>query len=265
MGFFGNLGGMSDDAEADGGEVDVDELARRAGLTVRTVRMYQERGLLPPPERRGRRAAYRTEHLIRLRLVQRLADRGYSLAAIKDLVQAWDSQYGLAHVLGLEGAVVGTMQDAPPRRYTAEELAVLFPGDDDLAGLTRAVEIGLLVADGEEFVAVNPTLLEAGASLVAAGVPVMTAVELATAILAATDGLAQQFLRVFMDHIWAPFEHAGEPVEGVERMSAEIVDKRALAVQTVASAIAHAMDVHIDRAIMTEVQPPPGRPAGRRD
>src|SRR4051812_19617330 len=132
-------------------ELDIDELAHRAGTTVRTVRMYQERGLLPAPARRGRRAAYGAAHLTRLRLVQRLADRGYSLAAIKDLVDAWDSQHGLGHVLGVEAAVIEPLSTEQPRRFTAEELTELFPGDEDLSGLTRALEIGLVVADGEEF------------------------------------------------------------------------------------------------------------------
>ena len=47
----------------------IDELARAAGTTVRNVRVYQDRGLLPPPERRGRLGLYGPDHLRRLRLV----------------------------------------------------------------------------------------------------------------------------------------------------------------------------------------------------
>src|SRR3954451_20645532 len=150
--------------QLDPDELDIDELARRAGTTVRTVRMYQERGLLPAPVRHGRRASYPAEHLTRLRLLARLTDRGYSLAAIKDLVDAWDSQHGLGHVLGLEAAVVETTTVEEPRRFTADELTRLFPGDEDLTALQRAIDIGLLVVDGEEFVAPNPTLVLAGAA-----------------------------------------------------------------------------------------------------
>jgi DNA-binding transcriptional MerR regulator len=236
--------------------LDIDTLARRAGTTVRTVRMYQERGLLPPPGRRGRRATYGEEHLIRLRLVQRLADRGYSLAAVKDLTAAWDAQHGLDHVLGLEGAVAEPLLDEPPRRYTIDELTALFPGDDDLAGLGRAVEIGLLVADGEEFLAPNPGMVEAGAQLVAAGMPLDVALGLAAATLSAADALAERFVSAFVEHIWAPFEQAGEPDAEVAAMAREIREKRALAVKGVASVMAHAMDVHTDRAIMSR---PPQR------
>jgi DNA-binding transcriptional MerR regulator len=237
-------------------ELDIDELARQAGLTVRTVRMYQEKGLLPPPLRRGRRAAYRSEHLIRLRLVQRLSDRGYSLAAILDLTQAWDSQHGLAHVLGLEGAVVEQVTGEPPKRYTAEDLLELFPADEDLSGLARAVEIGLLVQDGDEFVTANPTMVEAGASLVAAGVPVHAALDLATTTLSSVDDLAARYMQVFMEHVWAPFEAAGEPDVDVPEIAREIREKRALAINAVAASMAHAMERQIDAAIMTGLKPP---------
>jgi DNA-binding transcriptional MerR regulator len=234
--------------------LEIDALARRAGTTVRTVRMYQERGLLPAPERRGRKASYGAEHLIRLRLVQRLADRGYSLAAIKELTAAWDAQHGLEHVLGLEGAVAEPLQPDPPRRYSAEELAELFPDDDDLSGLNRALEIGLLVVDGEEFVAPNPGMVDVGLQLSRAGMPLGVALDLAEVTMRAADDLAGRFVAAFVEHIWAPFEAAGEPDVDVPAMAREIREQRALAVKAVASVVAHAMDEHTDRVIMTRPQ-----------
>src|SRR5947208_12302751 len=239
-------------------DLDIDELARRAGTTVRTVRMYQEKGLLPAPLRRGRRAAYGSEHLTRLRLVQRLADRGYSLAAIKDLVDAWDAQHGLGHVLGLEAAVIEPLATELPRRFTADELTELFPGDEDLSGLARALEIGLLVQDGEDFVAANPTMVLAGAALVAGGMPLPAALDIASATLEATDRLAGMYVAAFLEHVWQPFERAGEPDADLPAMAQEIREKRALAVQAVASTMAHAMDEQVDRAIMMDAQPPTG-------
>src|SRR4051794_41246939 len=186
------------------GELDIDELARQGGTTVRTVRMYQEKGLLPAPLRRGRKASYRMEHLTRLRLVQRLADRGYSLAAIKDLVDAWNAQHGLGHVLGLEAAVIEPLATELPRRFTADELTELFPGDEDLSGLARALEIGLLVQDGEDFVAANPTMVLAGAALVAGGMPLPAALDIASATLEAADRLAGSEGAAFFGDRWAP-------------------------------------------------------------
>jgi DNA-binding transcriptional MerR regulator len=245
----------ADELEADeleSGELDIDELAHQAGTTVRTVRMYQEKGLLPAPLRRGRKASYRMEHLTRLRLVQRLADRGYSLAAIKDLVEAWNAQHGLGHVLGLEAAVIEPLSTEPPRRFTADELTELFPGDEDLSGLARAMEIGLVVSDGEEFIAPNPTMVMAGAALVAGGMPLPAALDIATATLEAADRLAQKYVAEFLEHVWAPFEDAGEPAADMPTMVREIREKRALAVTAVASAMAQAMDKHTDAAIMMD-------------
>jgi hypothetical protein len=44
----------------------VDDLARRAGLPVRTIREYQTIGLLPPPRKLGRVGLYGPSHLIGL-------------------------------------------------------------------------------------------------------------------------------------------------------------------------------------------------------
>jgi DNA-binding transcriptional MerR regulator len=58
----------------------VEELAERAGVSVRTVRYYISQGLLPGPDGRGRAAAYKDDHLARLLLIRRLADQHVPLA-----------------------------------------------------------------------------------------------------------------------------------------------------------------------------------------
>mgnify|MGYP001322185641 CR=1 FL=1 len=50
-------------------EFTIDQLAREAGSTVRNVRAYQDRGLLPPPEKRGRTGIYTDVHLARLKII----------------------------------------------------------------------------------------------------------------------------------------------------------------------------------------------------
>jgi DNA-binding transcriptional MerR regulator len=85
----------------------VDELARRSRLTTRTIRAHQSAGLLPRPRLDGRTGYYGPEHLRRLGVITRLQQRGYSLAAVADLLRAWDDGRGLGDVLGLEPAPVG--------------------------------------------------------------------------------------------------------------------------------------------------------------
>jgi DNA-binding transcriptional MerR regulator len=57
-------------------DLTIDELARRAGTRTTTVRLYQTKGLLPPPEIRGRLGYYNAAHLARLRVIDRLQKRG---------------------------------------------------------------------------------------------------------------------------------------------------------------------------------------------
>lgn len=51
------------------------ELARLAGITVRTLRFYRERKLIPPPRREGRIAWYDDHHLARLRTIAALLEQ----------------------------------------------------------------------------------------------------------------------------------------------------------------------------------------------
>jgi DNA-binding transcriptional MerR regulator len=60
----------------------LDELARAAGTSARTVRYYVQRGLLPPPAFRGKDTAYGREHLVRLRAIRRLQEAFFPLDAI---------------------------------------------------------------------------------------------------------------------------------------------------------------------------------------
>jgi DNA-binding transcriptional MerR regulator len=68
---------MDDEQER---QLTIDELAREAGLPVRTVRYYISQGLLPGPGARGRAATYDREHLAKLRLIRLLSEQHVPLA-----------------------------------------------------------------------------------------------------------------------------------------------------------------------------------------
>jgi DNA-binding transcriptional MerR regulator len=86
----------------------IDELAARAGVTVRTVRFYGTRGLLPPPVIGPRRVGrYGREHLARLALIEELQHQGMTLAAIERYLGQLPP--GLtAHDLAIHRAVVAS-------------------------------------------------------------------------------------------------------------------------------------------------------------
>ena len=79
----------------------IDQLAREAGIPTSTVRLYQNRGLLPPPRQEGRLGYYSTEHRDPLRPIAHLQERGFSLAAIKETLDQWTEGRSLAQFLGV--------------------------------------------------------------------------------------------------------------------------------------------------------------------
>src|SRR5919204_2454588 len=100
----------------------IDELARAAGTTSRNVRAYQTRGLLPPPRVSGRVGYYDEGHLARLRLIAQAQARGFSLAAIGELLRAWEEGRGISDLLGFEEALTAPWSDEPEVRLDAEAL-----------------------------------------------------------------------------------------------------------------------------------------------
>jgi MerR family mercuric resistance operon transcriptional regulator len=61
------------------------ELARKSGVDVESIRLYQENGLLPEPRRRRGRsddAAYHQEHLDRLIFIRRARELGFTLETV---------------------------------------------------------------------------------------------------------------------------------------------------------------------------------------
>jgi len=67
-------------------EISVGEVCERTGLSPRTVRYYEELGLLPGVRRSvGGRRVYGSDELERLAFIQRLKALGLSLSEIKEL------------------------------------------------------------------------------------------------------------------------------------------------------------------------------------
>ncbi|WGS53510.1 MerR family transcriptional regulator [Paraburkholderia sp. D15] len=152
-------------------EYTVDELARVTDTTVRNVRAYQDRGLLAPPEKRGRVGVYDDTHVSRLKLINHLLTRGYTLANIQDLIMAVDEGHDLRSILGLETAIGGRWSRERPKKYSLIELLQMFGDKATPSALGKAVDLGLLERHGLSFVSGNPTALAAGATMAKEGIP----------------------------------------------------------------------------------------------
>ncbi|GHG59593.1 MerR family transcriptional regulator [Streptomyces griseocarneus] len=252
-------------------EYRIEDLAHRSGATVRTIRAYQDRGLLPKPERRGRANVYRDTHLARLRQIAGLLDRGYTLASIKDLLEAWDAGRGLGGVLGLVAEVDGPWTDEEPGRITRAELGERFGGGPDDDAVEEAVELGVLVrvpSSPDEFLVPSPQELAVAAELHAAGVPLPAISGHLRELRVQVEHIATRFLDFTTEHVFHPYlnhpptdEEAAEAASLVRRL-------RPLAQQTVDAELARAMRTLATRylrdhlgAVAAEDPDVPGRPA----
>jgi len=71
----------------------IGELAKEFEVTSRTLRLYEEEGLLKP-RREGTRRIYSERNRVRLRLILRGKRLGWSLSEIKELFDLYDSSHG---------------------------------------------------------------------------------------------------------------------------------------------------------------------------
>jgi len=66
------------------------ELAREFEVTTRTIRFYEDKGLLSP-EREGQRRIYHPRDQVRLRLIMRGKRLGFSLDEIREMIDLYDA------------------------------------------------------------------------------------------------------------------------------------------------------------------------------
>ncbi|MFG2020853.1 MerR family transcriptional regulator [Actinomadura geliboluensis] len=235
-------------------EYRIDELARLAGSTVRNIRAYQDRGLLPPPRLEGRVGLYDDSHLARLRLIGNLLGRGYTFAVIKDLLSAWETGKDVGEVLGLEKVLTDPWSDEIPGTTTYEELVEIFGAgldEDEVARVReRTIELGLIEPDGDTFRVPSPRLLHVGAELVAAGIPLDSVLDIAAEIRADCDVIAGRFVNLVQENVFDRLERQPSP-DGAEvaEIAAVVRRMRPLVKMVVDPFIARAMEARVQEAL----------------
>lgn len=226
----------------------IDELAQAGKTTVRNVRAYQERGLLPPPQRDGRVGYYSAGHLARIRTITALLERGYSMGNIAELLSAWERGGELRDVLGLEMAVTSPLDEDAPTETTLVQLARLF-GSLDFTLLGRAKEVGLIDGDGLQLSVPSPKLLQAGAALHRAGIPLPALLEELGRLRAELDTIAQRFVTMVLDHVFNPHGDGLPPREARAALTDTVWKVRPLAGSVVQSVLAQALERHMREAL----------------
>lgn len=249
-------------AASENGALTIDELARQSGMTVRNVRAHQSRGLLPPPEVRGRTGYYGSEHVARLELIKELQGEGFNLEAIRRLIESTGGSTD--EVLRFTRAVREPFEEEESEIVDAAELARRF-GDGDAALMERAVRLGLYrpLGDGR-FEQRSPRLARAGGELARLDVPLERILDLTERLRRHADGAARTFVALFLETVWRPFEEAGRPEERWPEVLDALQRMRPLAAESLVSMFQLVMTERVEEAFGRELAREPRSRASRR-
>ena len=231
----------------------VDQLAQRVGMTVRNVRAYAARGLLPPPTLVGRTGYYGPEHVARLTLVRDLLAQGYTLAAVQKAVEG----DGEAGSLSLHRALMAPWQPEAPQETDLATVAARA-GTDDLDATAEVVAVlarmGVVEPLGDDRLRVlDPPLLDAGLRGVRLGLPPKALVAAQQQVVELVEQAAAIYVGMFRDTVWRDFVEAGTPADGWSAIQAVVEGLQPVAAQALLASFRSAMAAAVAQEVATEL------------
>ncbi|MFD8211612.1 MerR family transcriptional regulator [Streptomyces sp. NPDC059695] len=270
---------MEQASEAQGPVYTVDELAARAGVTVRTVRFYGTRGLLPPPVIGARRVGhYGQDHLSRLALIEELQRQGMTLAAIERYLEQLPPDLS-AQDLAIHRALVASWAPESAETITRRELerragralterdvdrlaamGVLDRTDGtgadrtgettaDRTGETAAGRSGGTAADrsGDAY-RLDGALLRLGVELLDVPIEHETILASRTVLLEHARAAAQELSRLFRDEVWDPYRESGEDPDHLSAMRSLSAHMQPMVVQALVTAFQRSLSEELRTA-----------------
>ncbi|WP_425827213.1 MerR family transcriptional regulator [Streptomyces fractus] len=235
---------MTTDTEAP--TLTVDELAAHAGVTVRTIRFYSTRGLLPPPVIGPRRVGhYGPDHVARLALIEELQHQGMTLAAIERYLEQLPADLS-AQDLAIHRAVVASWAPDTVETLTRGELDRRAGRELTEENLARLAAMDVLTREGDDTYRCDTGQLRLGVQLL--DVPLSLDAILASreVLVEHSRGAAQELARLFSDEVSQRAE------QDVKSLSAHM---QPLVVQALLTAFQRSLKEELREAFRTERLP----------
>jgi DNA-binding transcriptional MerR regulator len=224
----------------------VDELARDAGITVRTTRYYASLGLLNPPTRRGRQAFYGPRHAARLALVRALQEHGFTMAAIEKAMARIPAE-ATVEDLAVQRTVLTSWAPAGPEVLDRRQLATRAGrvlGDEQVALL---VETGVLEKVGRTYTPLPG--FEMGVELLDVEVPADGIIEAGEAIERHMRALADELTTILNRRVLGPYRATPHTEEEAVRLGRTMERLRSLTLQAIVSGFQRAANDVISRSL----------------
>ncbi|MFF0473295.1 MerR family transcriptional regulator [Streptomyces sp. NPDC004284] len=240
---------MEQASDAQGPVYTVDELAARAGVTVRTVRFYGTRGLLPPPVIGARRVGhYGQEHLSRLALIEELQRQGMTLAAIERYLEQLPDDLS-AQDLAIHRALVASWAPESAETITRRELERRAGRGLTERDVDRLAAMGVLDRTEEvDTYRLDGALLRLGVELLDVPIEHETILASRTVLLEHARAAAQELSRLFRDEVWSPYRESGEDPDHLSAMKSLSAHMQPMVVQALLTAFQRSLSEELRTA-----------------
>jgi|TARA_R110001583_G_scaffold20485_15_gene78909 DNA-binding transcriptional MerR regulator len=226
----------------------VEQLAIAANTTVRNIRAYQDRGVLPPPALQGRKGIYNNQHLSRLRLIANLLDRGYTLSSIRELLAALEEGVGLSEILGIETAVNSPWTNEAPITMPMTELVRMFGTKLTPSAIKTAHDLGLFSVAGSQMRISSMHTLKVAEELCGTGIPLDELLDILRMMRGNVQRVADEFVKLVSQHVLEPYaEQKLPPREELPKIAELIWRLRPLAEKVVDAELGRAMEIAASR------------------
>jgi DNA-binding transcriptional MerR regulator len=220
----------------------VDQLADRTGVSVRTIRFYAGKGLIPAPRLRGRTGLYDAGHRARLELISELTALGFTLAAIEKHLARLPHDAG-PEELALQRALLTPWMPEDGEELSREDLdrrAGRRLSDDDVGALEH---LGALILHDDGTVRVRgATALASALQTLDSGLPPELWRRSHALIEKHMSALAEDLMALFQDEVLQPYRDRGRPAEERTRLAAALARLKPITVQGVVATFGRAVN-----------------------
>ncbi len=198
--------------------IGIEELAERVGMSVRTVRFYAGRGLIPPARREGRNGYYGPVHLARLELVRELQAHGFTLQAIEGYLEQIPNSASSEDV-ALHRTLLAPWMPELPEALNRSDLEKRAGRELSDPNLELLIALGVIEPTPDEDVfKLAPAHLAVGIGFLDAELPVEAAREARKVILSHGAALASELTELFRTQVWPALKSSGHPPQTTTAM-----------------------------------------------
>ncbi|MFP5022598.1 MerR family transcriptional regulator [Pseudonocardia phyllosphaerae] len=229
----------------------VDQLAERTGVSVRTIRFYSGKGLLPAPLMRGRTGLYDSGHRARLDLISELTGLGFTLAAIEKQLARVPLDAG-PEELALQRALLAPWVPERDELIGTDELAARAGRPLDDGDLATLESLGAISRRGDEICVHGEISLATALDALASGLDPELWQRAQGMIERHTAALAEDLMGLFQEEVLQPYRDRGRPADERGRLAAALSRLKPITVQGVVATFGRA----VNRTIRERVEGP---------